>query len=90
MIITTVGIIELLVPLLLIISVLKGEFKEENKVIYQYCPGYYHIKLWSTFFWTFDFIQYAGSANLIFYAIFTFLILIAANYQKKTPELNNI
>lgn len=91
LVIYALGILELAVPVLLLISLLKGEFRQSA------------AKTWLSYtlvlsIFTFTILcfglailfNFAGSANLVFYPIFTLLLLVNLNPSRKHASSDNI
>lgn len=80
MMILVLGILELLVPLLLLVSLLKGEFrKSAEKKWLSWSLVLTVLTFTMLCFGLTILFNFAGSVNLAFYALFTFFILIEFN-----------
>lgn len=91
LVIYILGILELAVPVLLIISLLKGEFLQTTAK-----PWLNYTLVLSIFTFTIlcfglaVLFNFAGSTNLVFYPIFTLLLLVHLNQPKKQPASDNV
>lgn len=84
------GILELAVPLLLIISLLKGEFLQNRpKTWLNYALVLSIFTFAMLCFGLAVLFNFAGSANLVFYPIFTLLMLVYLNRPYKQPAVDN-
>lgn len=85
------GILELLIPVLLIISLLKGEWRQKaSKRWLNHALLVTILTFTMLCFGLTVLLNFAGSANLVFYAIFTFLMFIYVNnssHQSHPPAL---
>ncbi len=91
LIIYLLGVLELAVPLLLIISLLKGEFRKSGPK-----PWLNYALVLSIFTFTIlcfglaILFNFGGSTNLVFYPIFTLLVLVYLNPAQDQPASDNI
>ncbi len=85
------GILELTVPVLLIISLLKGEFRRaESKPWLNYALLLCIFTFMLLCFGLAVLFNFAGSVNLVFYPLFTFLMLVYVNLPHKKQVIDNV
>ncbi|WP_343531360.1 hypothetical protein [Pedobacter sp.] len=85
------GVLELLVPVLLIISLIKGEFRQTvSKLWLNYALVVTILTFVMLCFGLSVILNFVGSANLVFYAIFTFLMFVYINRSSEHQKLTEI